>query len=149
MARIVPQAGLPGAAAAAVLCAAVQRIVSELRIVAVPVDAVLLGRISTGQLTAPRDARGMLRSGIRPRDGAGRVRAAGLGLLLAAGLVRRRVPEPVAKVVLGQVIGLVAGAVLGRAIGLAGGVAPGQAIVPVADMVLGQAVVLLADMVLG
>jgi hypothetical protein len=77
MARVVPQAGLPGAAAAVVLREAVQRTVPELRIAAVPVDAVLLGRISTGQLIAPRDARGVLRSGTRPRDGAGRVRAVG------------------------------------------------------------------------
>jgi hypothetical protein len=76
MVRVVPQAGLPGSAAAAVLRAAVQR-TPELRIAAVRVDARLLRRISTGQLIAPRDARGVVRSGIRPGERAGRVPAVG------------------------------------------------------------------------
>jgi hypothetical protein len=77
MARVVLQAGLPGAAAAAVLRVAVQRTMPELRIAEVRVDARLLRRISTGQLIAPRDARGVLRSGVRPEVRAGRVRAVG------------------------------------------------------------------------
>jgi hypothetical protein len=77
MARVVPQAGLPGAAAAVVLRVAVQRTAEVLRIVEVPVDVVLLGRILTGQMIAPCDARQVLRSGIRPGDGAGRFLAAG------------------------------------------------------------------------
>ena len=76
MVWVVPRAGLPGAAAAAVLRAAVQW-APELRIAAVRVDAVLLRRISTGQLIAPRDARGVLLPGIRPGERAGRVPAVG------------------------------------------------------------------------
>jgi hypothetical protein len=77
MVRVVPQTGLPGAAAAAVLREAVQRTVPELRIAADRVDTVLLRRISTGRLIGPRDAKGVLRFGNRPGDRAGRVRAVG------------------------------------------------------------------------
>lgn len=77
MVRVVPQTGLPGAAAAVVQRAAVQRTMPELRIAADRVDAVLLRRISAGQLIAPRDAKGVLRLGNRPGDRAGRVRAVG------------------------------------------------------------------------
>ena len=76
MVWVVPQAGLPGAPATAVLRAAVQRTL-ELRIAAVRVDARLLRRNSTGHLIAPRDARGVGRCGIRPGERAGRVRAVG------------------------------------------------------------------------
>jgi MFS family permease len=145
MAPVVPQAGLPGSAAAAVLRAALQQTMPELRIAAVRVDAVLLRRISTGQLIAPRDARGVLRSGIRPGDRAGRVRAVGRVPVAAAGPAWRPLLAPVARVL----IGLVGGVVLGQAIGLAGGAVLGQAMGLVADVVLGRAIGRVGGVVLG